>query len=98
MLTFLDQATAKALKQENSEGLIVLEMIPPGLGYGPSILVPVVEGVTFDGKKAKVVLDTGMVTVISLSSAAAKRVGLTLPPEKSAAGNDIGSLHLALTN
>jgi hypothetical protein len=99
VLTFLDQSTAKALKDNSTGGdgdrRIVLEMIEPDNLYEPYAIVPVITGVTFDGKKAKVVLNTGMVTVISFSSSTAKKMGLTLPPEKSATRTDkIGSVHL----
>lgn len=47
------------------------------------------------GKKVRVLFDTGMVTAVALSSAVAKKLGLTLPAEKSAARVDeIGSVRL----
>jgi hypothetical protein len=99
LVTFLDPSAAKA-ERENSTGddrdrTIVLKMLESGSAYREPILVPLVEGITFDGKRAKVVLNTGIVTVITLSSSTAKKLGLTIPAEKSAALTDkIGSLKL----
>ena len=100
VVTFLDPSSAKA-ERENLTGddrdrTIVLKMLDGGgSAYRENILVPLVEGITFDGKKAKVVLNTGLVTVITLSSSTAKKLGLTTPAEKSAATTDqIGSLKL----
>ncbi|HKC63980.1 MAG TPA: aspartyl protease family protein [Pyrinomonadaceae bacterium] len=46
------------------------------------IIRPVVENVTFDGKKIKTLLDTGALTAVSLTTSAAKQIGLSAPPEK----------------
>ncbi len=51
------------------------------------------ESVTFDGKKIKTLFDTGALTVVSLTSSAAKQIGLSAPPEKDEPRADkIGSL------
>ncbi|HEV2801733.1 MAG TPA: hypothetical protein VGW12_14760 [Pyrinomonadaceae bacterium] len=51
--------------------------------YKERVTLPIVENVTFDGKKIKTLLDTGNLTVLSLSPAAAKQLGLSSLPEKS---------------
>lgn len=52
--------------------------------YRENVTLPIVGNVTFEGKKIKTLLNTGAVTVVSLSSAATKQIGLTPPPEKGA--------------
>lgn len=51
--------------------------------YKEGVTLPIVENVTFDGKKIKTLLDTGDLTVLSLSPAAMKQLGLSPLPEKS---------------
>jgi hypothetical protein len=51
--------------------------------YKEGVTLPIVEDVTFDGKKIKTLLDTGALTVVSLSPSAAKQLGLPSLPEKS---------------
>lgn len=47
-----------------------------------TFLVPVVRDVTFNGKEAKLLLDTGRATSLAFSSSVAKKVGFTLPEDK----------------
>ncbi|MBD0327181.1 MAG: retropepsin-like domain-containing protein [Pyrinomonadaceae bacterium] len=59
------------------------------------VTLPLVENVTFNGKKIKTLLDTGTVSVISISASAAKQMGLASPPEKSPPRADkVSSLRL----
>jgi hypothetical protein len=56
---------------------------------------PVVVKAAFNGKTVKTLLNTGMVAVIALSSSAAKKLGFTVPTEKSSPGSDkIATLRL----
>ncbi|HEV3469296.1 MAG TPA: aspartyl protease family protein [Pyrinomonadaceae bacterium] len=56
---------------------------------------PITEDVTVGGKKLKTLFDTGALTAVSLTPSAAKQVGLTAPPPKSAARTEkLGSLRL----
>lgn len=76
----------------DADGLIRL----PIVFYKERLTLPVVENVTFNGKKVKMLLDTATVAVISMSASAAKQVGLSTPPEKSAPRADsVASLRLA---
>lgn len=95
LLRFLPQSTAEASKDkkagDDAGGRIVLPMD----FYKENVTLPIAEDVTFEGKKIKTLLDTGAVTVVSLSSSATKQVGLTPPPEKGEPRADkINSLRL----
>ncbi len=99
VVRFLNQSAADALKNRkvgtDPNGPVVLRMIENDDPY-KNVTVPVVEGATFDGKQVRVLLDTGAVMVIGLSSSAAKKLGFTVPAEKGAARTDkVGSLRLA---
>lgn len=98
VVQFLSQSAADALKDKkgtDTKGPFVLRMVESDDPY-KNVTVPVVDGVTFDGKKVRVLLDTGSIMVVGLSSSAAKKLGFTVPPEKGAPRTDkIGSLHLA---
>jgi hypothetical protein len=50
--------------------------------YKEPVMMPIVENVTFDGKKVKTLFDTGALTVVSLTPSGAKQLGLTTPREK----------------
>ena len=98
VVRFLNQSAADALKDKkvsnDTNGPVVLRMIENDDPY-KNVTVPVVEGVTFDGKKVRVLLDTGAVMVVGLSSSAAKQLGFTVPPEKGAPRTDkVGSLRV----
>lgn len=63
--------------------------------FRPNVTPPVVEGVAFNGKKAKLLLDTGVPAVVALSSSTAKKLGFAVPPEKGESRADkIESLRL----
>ena len=64
--------------------------------YDAEVLsLPIVEDVTFNGKKVRTLLDTGALTVVSLTPSAAKQVGLGALTEKGAPGGaKVGSLRL----
>jgi hypothetical protein len=99
VVRFLNQSSADALKDKkvgaNSNEPAVLRMIENDDPY-KNVTVPVVEGFTFDGKQVRVLLDTGALMVIGLSSSAAKKLGFTVPAEKGAARADkVGSLRVA---
>jgi hypothetical protein len=99
VLRFPSQSAVDKLKDKskgsNTNEFVLLRMVENDDPYR-NVTVPVVEGVSFDGKKASVLLDTGAVMVIGLSSSAAKKLGFTVPTEKSAARTDkVGSLYLA---
>jgi hypothetical protein len=82
LVRFLPHSPADALKGNktggDATGLIMLPMRPSS----ERVVLPVVEKVAFGGKEIKMLVDTGAVTVVSLSSTAAKQVGLSAPPEK----------------
>lgn len=98
VVRFLNQSAADALDKKvgnGANGPAVLRMIENDDPY-KNVTVPVVEGFTFDGKQVRVLLDTGALMVIGLSSSAAKKLGFTVPAEKGAARADkVGSLRLA---
>lgn len=97
VMRFLDKATAEALraKAAGAADAAVLPMVMLSESYKQHLTVPLVEKVTVNGKPAKMLLDTGMVTVVALSSSAAKRLGFAAPPEKGAARADtIASLRV----
>ncbi len=99
VLRFLSQSASDASKNKKAgtdkNGPIVLRMTGDTDQY-ENITVPVVEDVSFDGKRVKVLLDTGALMAVGISSSSAKKLGFTSPPEKSAPGSGkIGSVHLA---
>lgn len=55
----------------------------------PGVMPPVVEGVTFNGKKSKLLLDTGIQTVVGLNSSTAKKLGFTAPADKGEPRSDV---------
>lgn len=64
--------------------------------YNADVLaLPVVEDVTFNGKKVKTLFDTGALTVVSLTASGAKQAGLEALAGKDASGGaKVGSLRL----
>jgi hypothetical protein len=92
VLRFIDQSSAELSSDKNegaiSVGRITLRMIENEEPLREHFTRPVVENVTFNGKISKLLLDTGTVTVIALSSSAAKKLGYTVPGEKSAPRSD----------
>jgi len=64
--------------------------------YSAEVLtMPVVEDVTFNGKKVKTLFDTGALTVVSLTPSAAKQVGLEALVRKGGQGAaNVGTLRL----
>lgn len=92
-LRFLPKAAAGALKDKKSgdeeAGRAVLRMIYDAEGT----TLPVAERVAYNGKQVRTLFDTGTVTVVALSFAATRQLGLT-PPDKGGARQDkISSLH-----
>jgi hypothetical protein len=64
--------------------------------YDADVLtMPVVEDVTFNGKKVRTLFDTGALTVVSLTASGAKQVGLEALAGKDASGGaTVGSVRL----
>lgn len=85
VLRFLDRPAAEALR---GKGAAVFSMSEKENEFGQRLTLPLVEKVMFGDKPAKVMLDTGTVTVVALSSATAKKLGFETPPEKGAARVD----------
>jgi hypothetical protein len=87
VLRFIDQSDAELLRDKNEPdiggGRIMLRMIDNEEPLREHPTRPVVENVTFNGKISKLLLDTGTVTVIALSSSTAKKLGYTVPSDKS---------------
>ncbi len=96
VVRFLAQSPANALKSKPSAGeTIALPMAEGGSALNNYLTMPAVEKITFNGKEAKVLLDTGRATVVALSASTARKLGYTPPPEKSGPRVDkIDSLHL----
>ena len=81
VVRFLPQSPTDALT--NKTGAEVTRRVLLAMSfYKEDQASPIVENVTFDGKKIKTLLDTGAVTVVSLSSSAAKQLALSPPAEK----------------
>jgi hypothetical protein len=99
VVRFLPEALPELLQNEKdgaAPGRAVLRMGSYTDNNGKDWTRPIVENVTFDGKKIKTLLDTGTLTVLSLSSSASKQLGLSLPPENGAPRVDkVSSLRLA---
>lgn len=66
--------------KEGSDQVAILPMIEDKM---KPIRRPIVERIGFNGKQIKTLLDTGSVTVISLTPTGAKEVGLPVPSPKS---------------
>ncbi|HEX8491947.1 MAG TPA: aspartyl protease family protein [Pyrinomonadaceae bacterium] len=83
VVRFLPQPPAGMAKDakpgDDAGGRVVL---PMG-SYKDGLTLPIIDKAIFDGKEIKTLLDTGMVTVVSLKSSAIKRLGLSSLPEKS---------------
>jgi len=97
VMRFLDKASAEALRARaaGAAGAAVLEMTEREDLLRRPVKLPLVGKVTFDGKPARVMLDTGVPAVVALTSSAAKRLGLEAPPEKGAPrAGTVGSLEL----
>ncbi len=93
VLRFLDKPAAEALRGKS--GVAVFPMTQKEDLFGRPLTLPVVEKIMFNDRPAKVMLDTGIVTVVALNSATAKKLGLEPPPEKGATRVDsIRSLRL----
>lgn len=82
VLRFLDKPAAEALRAKAAGGAGLLRMSEKENEFGQLLTLPLVDKVMFDDKPAKVLLDTGTVTVLALNSSTAKRLGLETPPEK----------------
>ncbi len=98
LIRFLSQSATDELTDQKAgrapNESTILRMIENDDPY-KNVTVPVVEGVTIDGKKVKVLLDTGAVMVVGISSSTAKKLGFVVPPDKTQPRPDkIGSLRL----
>jgi hypothetical protein len=98
VMRFLDKAAAEAVRAKGAAGApgtAVVQMVVSGNPYKQHLTVPLVEKVTFNGKSAKLLLDTGLATAVAFTSSAAKKLGFEAPPEKGAPRADtIGSLRV----
>ena len=84
-----NQATSKA-------GGFSHRSILPMTDVSDRLVMPIVNTVTINSKKIRTSFDTGRVTVVSLSAAAAKQVGLAPAPDKTTPRADkISSLRLS---
>jgi hypothetical protein len=86
VLRFLDKAAVDALKDKTGasggSNKIVLQMAEKASNpFLKTFRIPLVTDVAFDGQKTKLLLDTGRVTHVAISSSLAKNVGLTAPGE-----------------
>lgn len=83
VLRFLDKPAVEALKDKSAAGnKILLQMAEKESNpFQKTVKVPLVTEVTFDGKKSKLLLDTGKPTHLALSLSVARNVGFTLPAE-----------------
>jgi hypothetical protein len=86
VVRFLDKSPAKELKDKDGRAPqgapVVLRMAEKASNpYVRTFFVPVVEDVTFNGQKVKLLLDTGRASSLAFSSAAAKKAGFALPAE-----------------
>ena len=83
VLRFLDKPAVDALKDKSAaSNKILLQMAEKESNpFLKTFRVPLVRDVTFDGKKSKLLLDTGKPTHLALSLSVAKNVGFTLPSE-----------------
>jgi predicted aspartyl protease len=88
VLRFIDPSSSDVLDTQKVGtvvgGRILLRMIPQEDPIREKSCLPILENVIFNGKESKLLLDTGTVAVVALSSSAAKKLGFTVPPEKSA--------------
>jgi hypothetical protein len=96
VMRFLKRSAADEAKDASGAGeLIMLPMVMSADPYKQNLTVPAVEKVSFNGKPGKLLLDTGMVAVVALTSSAAKKLGFNAPPDKGEPRTDsIGSLRL----
>ncbi len=90
VMRFLDKEAAEALraKAAGASEAVVLRMAEREDMFKRLLTLPLVEKVMFNGKPARVMLDTGVVAVVILSSSAAKKLGFEPPPEKGPARAD----------
>jgi hypothetical protein len=100
VLRFLDKSPVDSKKDKNAVSdtstSAILRMGEKATNpFMRTFLVPVVRDVTFNGKEAKLLLDTGRATSLAFSSSVAKNVGFTLPVENGAPREDkVSSLQL----
>jgi hypothetical protein len=83
MLRFLDKPAVDALKDTSgAANKILLQMAEKESNpFMKTFRLPLVTDITFDGKKSKLLLDTGKPTHLALSLSVAKNVGFTVPAE-----------------
>jgi predicted aspartyl protease len=87
VMRFLDGGAAEALRAKAAgagEEAAVLRMGEGTDMFEEPLPTPLVEGITFDGKHARVMLSTGVATAITLTPSTAKKLGFEPPPQMSA--------------
>jgi hypothetical protein len=90
VMRFLDKDAAEVLRAK-AAGVPETAVLPMALladAEKQHLTLPLVEKVTFNGKAAKLLLDTGTATVVALTASAGKKLGFDAPPEKGAPRND----------
>lgn len=93
VLRFLDKPAAEALRGKS--GVAVFPMTQRDDIFRRTLTLPLVEKIMFNDKPAKLMLDTGVATVVALNSSTAKKLGFETPPEKGETrGDTIRSLRL----
>lgn len=92
VVRFLDESLAGVMNDKKGNGddhrRITLPMVESSDFLKRDQRMPFVENVSLNGKKVNVLLDTGMVTVMALSSSTGKKLNLAIPPEKGAPRTD----------
>jgi hypothetical protein len=86
VIRFFDKLPAELTDTKNpnfnATKTTVLKMAPKESNpFQATLLVPVVQDVQINGQKTKLLIDTGIATSLVVSSATAKKVGLTVPAE-----------------
>ena len=96
VIKFLSKGPAKDAKDASGNALIVMRMDEKESNpFKRTHVVPNVDGAKINGKEIKLLLDTGRVTIIALSAASAKKIGLTAPEENEQPREDKISLEIA---
>jgi len=99
VIRFFDHSLSELSRDKDEAALLTRRIIlPMNESDDPlhlNLPTPAVVNATFNGKTARMLLNTGMITVVALSSSAAKKLGFTIPTEKSSPGSvRIASLRL----
>lgn len=95
VVRFLPQPPAEMQPDAKGGAVSGQRAVLPIRNFNDRLTLPIVDDVTYNGKKVKTLVDTGALTVVSLAPSAAKQAGLEVPPEKGTPRADkLGSLRL----